>query len=185
MSHTSQQFCLKVPPLSLPILHPPTPPCSLLPFTRSLFAIRSPLNLSVLLFLSPSRFCLSVRPSTRFYPSYHAFVLTPFTVLPGAPCPSPPRGDGRSRPGGAAGLVRFMSCVDGRLKGPAGISLCHQRLASTLPANVVGAAASMASAAGINAARKNLYTDAFADTSDVRTRSRFSPPPPKTHHMRI
>lgn len=58
-----------------------------------------------------------------------------------------------------------MSREDGRLKGPRGISLCHQRLASTLPANVVGAAAALASAAGINAQR-NLYMDASTDTSD-------------------
>lgn len=70
-----------------------------------------------------------------------------------------------THPGGAAGLVRFMSCEDGRLKGPRGIALCHQRLASMLSANVVGAAAAPASAAGMNVQR-NLYMDASTDTSD-------------------
>lgn len=146
MSHTSQQFYFKVPPLSLPILHPPHPSSFPPSFHPQPFAIHSPLT---------SPFCYSSHPHVSACLSVHLpglsllsrfrvdpFHLSPQRSLP-LPAPTPPLGDGRSRPGGAAGLVRFMLREDGRLKAPAGISLCHQRLASTPPANVVGAAASL------------------------------------------
>lgn len=172
MSHTSQQFYFKVAPLSLPILHPPP---LLVPSFLSTAAFRHPLphNLSVIpLTLTFLPVCLSICP---VYPSYHAsrwsFHLSPWLSFP-TQRPA-------AHPGGAAGLVCFMSREDGRMKGPPGIPLCHQHLASTLSANVVGAAASLASAAGINALRR------FASTDPSWTCTWFSPPPPKTHHMCI
>lgn len=151
MSHTSQQFYFKVPPLSLPILHPH--PCLFPPsFHPQPFDIHSPLTsrFVIPLTLTFLPVCLSICP---VYPSYHASCW-PFHLSPQRSVPAWRRA---THPGGAAGLVRFMSREDGRLKGPPGISLCHQRLASMLLANVVGVAASPASAAGINAPRKFVH----------------------------
>lgn len=50
-----------------------------------------------------------------------------------APSPLRPMLRWTTHSGAAAGLVHFMSCEDGYLKSPPGISLCHQHLASTLP----------------------------------------------------
>lgn len=163
MSHTSQQFYFKVPPLSLPILHPSTLPGSLLPFTRSPWISTPPSTSLVIIPLTQTFLpvCLSI---CSFYLSYHASHW-PFHPFLRRSVPAPRRA---AHPGGAAGLVRFMSREDGRLKGPRGIALCHQRLASMLSANVVGAAAAPASAAGMNTQR-NLYMDASTDTWDGRS----------------
>lgn len=127
MSHTSQQFYFKVPPLSLPILHPH--PCLFPPsFHPQPFDIHSPLTFRFVIPLTLTFLpvCLSICP---VYPSYHASCW-PFHLSPQRSVPAWRRA---THPGGAAGLVRFMSREDGRLKGPPGISLCHQRLASMLP----------------------------------------------------
>lgn len=95
--------------------------------------------------------CLSI---CSFYPSYHAS-HRPFHLSPRCSISAQRRA---THPGGAAGLVRFMSREDGRLKGPQGISLCHQHLASMLPANVVGVAAALASQQKKNAQSREIST---------------------------
>lgn len=93
-----------------------------------------------LLFLSPVHVCLSVCPVCPFV-SLIMLCTKPFAPPPctppqphlsGAPSPCNICSDRQAILGAAAGLVRFMLREDGRLRSPAGVSLCHQRLASTL-----------------------------------------------------
>lgn len=179
MSHTSQQFYFKVPPLSLPILHPSTLPGSLLPFTRSPWISTPPSTSLVIIPLTQTFLpvCLSI---CSFYLSYHASHW-PFHPFLRRSVPAPRRA---AHPGGAAGLVRFMSREDGRLRGPRGIALCHQRLASMLSANVVGAAAR----AGLR--RRNKCAEKFVHGC-IHWHLRWtlppwcSPPPPEPRRMWI
>lgn len=85
MSHTSQQFYFKVPPLSLPILHPPIP--SLFPpsFHPQPLDIHSPLSSLFVIPLSltflPARLsvCLSVHLSGLSLLSRFALTFSPFS----------------------------------------------------------------------------------------------------------
>ena len=128
---------------SSPLLTPPflCPPCPLLSFhAQPLCPFQHPLPpFTSLISLTHASLsvCLSVCLSGRF--SY--LLLTPLLPCPPLARLSPPAcfvsaqhmlGLASHR-GAAAGLVRFMSCEDGRLRSPPGISLCHQHLASTLP----------------------------------------------------
>lgn len=135
-----------VPTVLLQTSSPPIIP-HLTPLVPSFLSRTASLSLSTctplpppppFLFLSPTLPCLSVclsllsclalTPSPPLSPLSPAYV-SPWCFVPCLTYAYRLASHLRA----AAGLVRFMSREDGRLRSPPGISLCHQHLASTLP----------------------------------------------------